>query len=111
MNKNWTSKEEYLQFVRDWKQVYKDLSQAIREQKFAQRASASLRAGSNRFHVTVEQLEAARTRRSAVLGKIKEATGISFWDASALATELLEIRKEEKVRAGIARQANLQTPA
>ena len=105
MKRNWSTKEEYLQFVQEWKQVYKDLSLAIRLRKQSRKLLK------NRPGVTQEQEDAEQINRDVLLAKVKVATGVPFWNDSAMATSLLAMRKEEKERAGLARQASLDAKA
>ena len=107
MNTKWTTKEEYLQFVKDWKQTYADLSKLIRTARFLARAGSSFNSGVNRYKVTKEQLDEANKQFAELRTKVREATGTTVWNASAFATDLLAVRRDEKVRAGLARQADL----
>ena len=106
MNRNWTTKEEYLQFVQDWKQCYKELSGAIRNSRRGlTQLLAQKRAVDPNAKVGVEDILAQSAARKKTYEKLKADTGIAFWNPTAFATQMLDIRKEEKVRAGLAAQA------
>lgn len=107
MNTNWNDKEEYLQFVQDWKRNYKALSASIRGSRLDSRIEQSQAAGGVRYgKVTKAQLAVRSDERGKALKSLKVELG-PFWDASALATALLVIRREQKERAGLARAASL----
>lgn len=101
MNTNWTTKEEYLQFVSDWKDAYKTYTFAARLAKAIDRGGRSFRSGMNRWNLDEEKLGVWKKEVSEAYARYQKLTGGSWITPQ----RMLEIRKEQKVRAGIARAA------
>lgn len=111
LSENWTTKEEYLQFVQEWKALYKAVSAHIRGERRDRRVRASLAARggvSLRFPgETEEKLDLRRSERSKSFSTISTVLGGHVWDLSSEATSLLVLRARSKVRAGEARAVAL----
>ena len=113
MNRNWTTKSEYLEFVAEWKVLYKQLSAAIRVNRRGERAMMSLCHFGTKYQpltleeaekMTVESVKTFNTIRIKALPHVTPAEYFAY-PPRKMATFLLEMRKEEKARAAEARQA------
>jgi len=94
--------------VQDWKRVYKDLSQAIRNDRRGWAIMlAKKRAIDPTAELNIEDIRAANANRTKTYARLKEVTGMPFWNPSKVATKLLAIRNEEKARSWQARQERL----
>ena len=104
---DWKNKEEYLEFVRGWKALYRELSHLIREIKLTSRAIPSLSVGKTRFNqYSLEDLnkrsksawEQFRVLRTTLITMQKSrGVGLYLWNPADIATYLLVIRKEQKL--------------
>jgi len=110
MNINWSTKEEYLQFVGDWKTAYKELSAAIRSRRLSGRALMSLSHNGTKYPGVTAEIALKRQQESAAtVLRIKKSIVPALRDTemymrdSSFATWLLRIRAESKDRAGVAR--------
>lgn len=106
MNTQWTTKEEYLQFVKDWKVIYKNLSAYIG----GGRRDRKLSSGSNFEKATPEQRAGYLKRlenRRLLFAQVQKELGHLIMDPSEEATQLLALRAENKVLAGEARAASI----
>jgi hypothetical protein len=114
MKTTFETKEDYLKFVQEWKTIYKELSSVIRTLKFGRKALASSATGRDRFGIgegveVTLACEVARAKFKSL--KLRVPGGESYWDPSALATLLLEIRKAGKVASHEAYLRSKQVPA
>jgi len=111
MKTNWTSKEEYLTFVREWKETYATISGIIREIRYCGRAYSSIAAtGNENSRFRCADPDALPKRLDAAWSKfraLKSAGGWPVYNPSAAAKWLLGVRAENKVKAAAAREADI----
>lgn len=85
-----TNKEEYLQYRKDWKAEYKQLSQQIRDAKFC------------RWYASIRRQDRMTPERDERWAKISGKTDYSYWAIKTLkvqATNMLDVLKESKQEA------------
>jgi len=105
-NLNFSTREEYLQFVANWKQSYKELSQKIRTTKVDFKTIQRLSSITNPTEGQTQGIIAAKARSFANVpnwGREQHRKALKHE-----ATAMLAQRAEGKVIAGILRQQRLE---
>jgi hypothetical protein len=110
---SFSTKEEYLQWVSQWKAYYRNLSRYQRRNKLLSRCSGycgaekaeRLTAEANKFIPTLETDTLYRSTHSLLV-----SYGIPTHNLATQLTALLVLRKASKLRAAAQRQAGLTGP-
>lgn len=104
------SKSDYLLFVSQWKLVYKGLSAHIRLSKHLQKELS--REMAKKPRLTVEQMASLKDKVKLyvlpmVINKFPLPQQTQWTNYSQVATDLLQLRRDSKIEAGIRREAEL----
>ena len=99
-----TTKDEYLAWRTEWRGIYRDLSESIRDQRNTDRRFTSvMKKRANRAAAGAKQenqdeyLVKLDDRLAKANARLKEITGGNSYRASELASWMLELRKQSKI--------------